>query len=226
MAALPHTFLVRASSALIVLLFLPMPAAQANAGLPMIGIFLPPMWLALLPIVALEAFIIARMVDMPLRPTFIGSAVANVASSVVGVPLVWCLLLFGQIAFMNYGGLNENKHPLLMAVLGAAWIGPAPETGFYWKLPVALMVLAVPFFLLSVVVETPIVRRIARIPPAPLRKAVLIANLASYAGLGLLIGIGAYFDWSALFYLGPVQPVVDWILNLIEPVLNYLAPRP
>ena len=203
-----------------------MPAAQANAGLPMIGIFLPPMWLALLPIVALEAFIIARMVDMPLRPTFIGSAVANVASSVVGVPLVWCLLLVAHIAVMDYGGLNENKHPFLMALLGAAWIGPAPQTGFYWKLPAALIVLAVPFFLLSVIVEAPIMRRIAGVPEAQsLRKAVLTANLASYAGLGLLIGLGAYFDWNALFYLGPMQPVVDWILSLIEPVLNYLAPR-
>jgi len=182
------------------------------------------MWLALLPIVVLEALIIARMINAPLRPTVLGSALANVASTVVGVPLAWCLLLFAQFALMEYWGLSESKNPLLLALIGAAWIGPEPQTGFFWQLPVALVVLAVPFFLLSVAVETPIVRMISGAPKALLRKAVLLANLASYVGLGLLIGLGAYFDWQALFYLGPMQPVIDWILSLIEPVLNYLSP--
>jgi hypothetical protein len=100
------------------------------------------MWWSLGSIIILEAFIIARLLEAPLRPVLAGAAVANVASTIVG--------------------------------------------------------------------EAPIVRRIAGLAAAPkMRKAVLAANLASYAGLGLVIAVTFAAGWRGFFAGRPMSSVVE-----------------
>jgi hypothetical protein len=40
------------------------PAAHADIGVPMVAVFLPPMWLAFIPIVLLEALVLARLLKI------------------------------------------------------------------------------------------------------------------------------------------------------------------
>lgn len=208
-------------------MFLPTSAAHANAGVPMVGIFLPPMWFALIPIVALEAFIIGQVVGAPWRPILLGTAIANVASTIVGVPIVWTVLATIEMKFFgNALGLGTFWTKLYAVTVQAPWLIPYDEA-LHWMLPTALAVLAVPFYLVSIFVEAPIIGKLCGISSAPnLKKAVWTSNLASYAGLGLLVAIGFYLDWRTLSYLGPMQPVVDAILSLMDRVAALLSPRP
>ena len=43
------------------------PEAHADIGVPMVAVFLPPMWLSLIPVVFLEAWILRRMLAVPNR---------------------------------------------------------------------------------------------------------------------------------------------------------------
>jgi hypothetical protein len=69
--------------------FLPL---VANAGVPMLALQLPAQVLALGPIVANEAPILARTLAVPWRTLWPQSA-ANLASSFIAVPVAWGALL-------------------------------------------------------------------------------------------------------------------------------------
>lgn len=193
----------------------------------MVAVFLPPTWLALAPIVVVEALIIAIFVSSSFRATFAGVAVANILSTVIGMPLLWVVLVLCQVAL---GVVWIPDEPLSfwskvgVTVSSAAWLGPNVDQ-VPWLLPVALAVLAVPFFLLSIVTERPIVRRFARVGTgANLTRAVVIANLVSYVGLGLVIAVIQYFGWSALLWRGPFDPVIEWLVEIVARLLAALLP--
>ena len=76
-------------------------AARANAGLPMLVLALPLMTGALLPVVAVEAWVLAPALGLGLRVAARLSLVANLVSTFVGVPLTWLGLMVLQ---MGTGG--------------------------------------------------------------------------------------------------------------------------
>ena len=49
----------------------------ANIGLPTVALYLPPAWLALLPIILIEASYGARHYQLPFRRAFLAQATAN-----------------------------------------------------------------------------------------------------------------------------------------------------
>src|SRR5688500_6817734 len=76
---------------LVTLAVLP-PTASANIGMPMVAIFLPPMWLGLIAIIAVEALILARVVGTTFRHVLLPVTVGNIVSTIIGIPFVWFLL--------------------------------------------------------------------------------------------------------------------------------------
>ena len=68
-------------------------AILGDTGVPMIFIQWPAMICALVPVIAIEAIVIHRNLSLPYRRAFVGSAKANVISTLVGVPLAWVLML-------------------------------------------------------------------------------------------------------------------------------------
>ena len=58
-------------------------------------------------------------------------------------------------------GINTSARKLLAATWQAPWLVPY-ETDLYWMLPVASLVLLIPFFFASYFVEAPIVARMER----------------------------------------------------------------
>src|SRR2546428_12153824 len=58
--------------------------ALANMGLPMVAIYLPAAWLALVPIILIEAGYGVWGLGLPVGPAFLAQAVANLGLTLLG----------------------------------------------------------------------------------------------------------------------------------------------
>ena len=199
-------------------------AAQANMGLPMIAIFLPPMWLALVPIMIVEALVIARATGTSVGRAIGGTSIANVVSTIIGVPLLWCLLAGLQLAmFGSAAGLHSQWTKLYAVTVQSPWLIPY-EDQFYWMIPAAAAVLAVPFALLSTLIEAPIVRKIAGLDAiARAMPAILLANALSYAGLWFTISAIQYFDWGPDLVTGPFAGITMQFVDMAFHIAQLLV---
>jgi hypothetical protein len=163
--------------------------ALANAGVPMIAIVYPGMGIALLPVIILEVMVLRRLLDTAPGRTAVTVTVSNLVSTVLGVPLTWVALVLLQ-ALTGGGGAGPSFDTLLGKILAVTWQAPwmmPYEADMYWMMPVAALVLLVPFFFVSWLIEYHVSRLILRtIDRVELRRAVLKANLVSYALLAAL----------------------------------------
>ena len=160
-------------------------SASADAGVPMLFVTFPAMVLALVPVVLLETFVLGRVLKRRAASLVKSAAIANVVSTIVGIPLTWLALV---ILEMVTGGDTEHGFTTpLQKFLAVTWQAPwlLPYEGeLYWMLPAASLFLLVPFFFASYFIEAPIVARFQReVPNTQVRNAVLRANMASYIGL-------------------------------------------
>ncbi len=161
--------------------------ARADAGVPMLFLTLPAMLIALIPIIVVEAIVLGRRLGSSTVSRLKSVAIANMASTVVGLPLTWAALVALQLVTgggASYG-LATPAQKLLAVTWQAPWLIPY-EKDLYWMLPAASIVLLVPFFFTSYFVEAPIVTRLeAAYARAQVRAAVLRANIYSYSLLAL-----------------------------------------
>lgn len=164
----------------------------------MIFITLPGMVLLLRPIIGAEAAFVIRRTALQKGKVLWATALANVLSTIVGVPLTWGALFlcemgvgfglsFTKLANSSWSGpLSE----IVGTLLTAPWIAPADKSAS-WAVPLAALVLLVPFFFVSVWVEQMVMEHFLPVttadaaPPAEvndkvLRRAVRGANLLSY----------------------------------------------
>ena len=170
------------------LLFDP-PYAEADAGVPMIFVTLPGAAIALVPVILVEAFVLARRLRAGWWSCTNSSAIANLVSSFLGIPCAWILLAVAQI--LSGGdqayGLDSRWHRFLAVSWQAPWLIPY-ENDLWWMVPSAMLVLLVPFFVVSVVTEYHVIRRMLPAPSArDLRAGVVQANAWSYAGLAIVL---------------------------------------
>ena len=136
----------------------PLPAL-ANIGLPMVAVFLPPAWFALVPIIAIESAYGVWRFRIATGPTWAAVATANCISTLIGLPVTWVVLALGQLVL--FGWLPEFSMALplgVLTVVGAPWLGPGAEKS-PWMVPLASAVLTVPFYAMSVACEYLVVRR-------------------------------------------------------------------
>ena len=161
--------------------------ASANMGLPMIVITLPGMVAALIPIIVLEMFIIKAMLASRWREAAVASTVANVTSTLIGVPLAWIAsFILGTMVAIPSGYLHMNLGPILGSILLSAWLVP-DEGNARWKIPLAAMVLLVWFFYASFWIERNVGRRFLKnYTIDQIDKVFWRGNIASYALLELV----------------------------------------
>lgn len=187
----------------------------ADAGVPMIFITLPGMVLLLLPIIGAEAALIIHRTSLRKGKVIWATAAANVVSTILGIPLTWGVLflfemgLFETLAHTTKLGHISWNSPLervVGTILSAPWIAPVGDSGS-WAVPLAAIVLLIPFFFVSVWVEQRVVEHIlpattALDAPADevnekvLRNAVRDANLMSYAFLFAFATV--WLSWGLL----------------------------
>src|SRR5437879_349487 len=99
--------------------------ASADVGLPMIAVYLPPAWLALIPIILIEARIGAKMLDVARGRLLIASAVANSVSTLLGLPLAWlALATIEGVFFGTARGLDTSIHRVYAVTIQAPWLIP------------------------------------------------------------------------------------------------------
>ena len=167
--------------------------AHADMGLPMLIIAWPGMGVMLIPVVALEVFVLMRLFGTPVGRTVEVAATSNIVSTVVGIPVTWGIL-FGMQAVTGGGRGGPSVETLAGKVLAVTWQAPwllPYESDLYWMVPVAMLVLLVPFFFASWLIEYQVSRLMMRdFAAGVVKNAVLRANLASYALLVLVV-IGA-----------------------------------
>jgi hypothetical protein len=171
-------------------------AAFANAGVPMLAIVYPGMGILLIPVIVLEVLVLRRRLGASLKRTTIMVTVSNLVSTVIGVPLTWGALVGVQALTGGGGPAGPPFETLAGKVLAVTWQAPwmmPYDSDMYWMIPVASLVLLVPFFFASWLIEYRLSRPFMRDTEKPvLRRAVLVANVVSYALLvvAALIGLG------------------------------------
>jgi hypothetical protein len=159
----------------------------------------------LIPVVAIEGWYASRQLKLARLTIWATISLANIVSTLFGVPLaVWAHgALRGLLA--PYGGAVEQASfrgefwsDLLGVVCNSAWLPPR-DGQMYWMVPVALMVLLAPCYLASVLIEFFIFMAAWEdsIPKARVLRLVVTANLRSSCFLCCVVLILlAYEAWS------------------------------
>lgn len=168
-------------------MFLISGTANADAGVPMLFLTLPAMAIALIPIIVIESIVVGRILGTSAASKAKSVAIANVASTVIGLPLTWIALVIIQLVSGGGSayGLTTPTQKFLAVTWQAPWLIPY-EGDLYWMIPAASLFLLVPFFFASYFIESPIVVHMnEKLPHTQVRQAVLRANIISYLILAL-----------------------------------------
>lgn len=126
----------------------------ANMGLPMLVVHMPVLLAALLPIVVIEACWIGWRAGRPARRLLQPVLVANLVSTLVGVPLTWVAMV---ILVIIGGGGGYLKNWVLQVTVQSPWLIPDPSN-MGWKVPVAALVLCPVFYAASAAIESRVLR--------------------------------------------------------------------
>src|ERR1043166_2769042 len=108
----------------------------ADVGIPMLYLEAPARLFAIVPVIFLEAYMLSRSLQLPFWHSSHVSAVANLASSLVGVPLAWGLMLLLEVVTTSGGtayGLETAPKKVLAVTAQAAWLVPY-EDELYWMI--------------------------------------------------------------------------------------------
>ncbi len=173
----------------------------ADVVLPFIVWGYPAMVAMLLPVILVEFLYLRRHVKCGWWQLLRATGQANAASTLVGVPIVWIILMLCDIPIESAVDASRWLKPLattsphtsplsqiVYSVLYAPW-GLMQENS-HEIFPLMVFVLFVPFYFLSVWIESKVMQRIlepseeAETTVNPkLRRAVGVANLLSYGFL-------------------------------------------
>jgi len=161
---------LRCAIPIVLAVFLFSPPAHANAMVPIIVTGWFGMFLALVPIIAIETVVVTRY-GAHIWDSILAMSTANLASTLAGIPLAIALEF---VVGMNTPLYSESWTPK------DKWIRE-------WKVPAGGVLLLIPFFLLSWWIEAPIAAWILDdLPTRIANSAVRDANLLTY---GLLAGL-------------------------------------
>lgn len=156
--------------------------ASANVGVPMLALTLPAM------VVALEAVVLGRILGTSVLSRVKSVAIANVLSTVVGIPFTWAALvaLQGATGGISAHGIATPTERLLAVTWQAPWL-ILYEGELHWMIPTASLVLLAPFFFASYITEAHVISHYEpRYCKSRLRPAVFQANLLSYILLAVV----------------------------------------
>ncbi|MFO0857587.1 MAG: hypothetical protein U0640_09565 [Phycisphaerales bacterium] len=162
----------------------------ANTGVPMFIVLGPVFAMAFIPIVVIETWILRRRLSLPLQHSLAHAFVANVFSTLIGVPITYVVLLILQLAT---GGGGAYGPSWLSVTWQAPWLIPYEEH-LGWMIPSAALFLCFPFFVVSWASEAWVLRRRLKDKDRKqVSRATLLANATTYALMAAF--------WLARLYL-------------------------
>jgi len=186
--------------------FVPLPLL-ADAGVPMIILAWPAMVALLIPVIVIEGLLCRRWLGLKTWQAIKTNAVSNLASTIIGIPVAWAVMLtieFGAMGLVGESKALQNWHSPIASVifllLSSAWLNPDLGENA-WVIPAATLVLLIPFFFASYWIEYLVVRKMVGTPDgepsshafARVRTAVRNANLITYGIMFLATSV-----WLAL----------------------------
>jgi hypothetical protein len=184
--------------AAITILMLALPSnALANAGLPMLALAWPGMFISLIPIVIIESWYLHRRLNIPFGRSTKIMTIANLESTIIGIPLAWAAMLLLEIGIgLLVSSLpfaqtlyNNTFASVVMTFFSAAWIAP-DEKHAHWMVPLALIVLMIPFFFATWWIEYKSVKRqMKEADSGEIKTATRNLNLISYGSLVSILAI-------------------------------------
>ncbi len=186
--------LTRTLLVLLAMVFLAPTPAHANVVIPMIFVTLPAMIVALLPIIAIESYVLWSLIGASAWYSVWVVSVANVASTLIGVPVTWVLLLPlaifpsemapGVIWVLFYEGAKEPKR---------------------WVFAAGSFLLLISFFYVSWFIEYQIaIRMLDGFESQNVKFGVLVGNLVTYGTLAAIV-LG-WLVWEVLRASPPGHP--------------------
>lgn len=156
----------------------------ANVGIPMLIVLWPLQWLSLIVVVAVESWLVARTIGVPLATVVKQVGFANLISTLIGVPIAWVVMFAIQVVtgITLWKLTGDSASGPLGLVLNAAWVGDNKT-----EVRVAVVVLSIAFCTASILIERWwLSRKMAEIDQRALRCGVLLANVTSYVILAAL----------------------------------------
>jgi hypothetical protein len=168
----------------------------ANVGVPMLMVQMPLMMGALPAVIFIEAYLVKHWYALGWPKALRVVTLANVLSTVLGFPLMWFALMMAQSTLTTKFPVpaSDPWHSIYSVTVKAPWLDPLPGQG-YWMIPTACLVLLIPAFFMTVLVESMVYRRAfapcaTRLDPmrATWRMHCFSYGFLAIAGLFLLAG--------------------------------------
>lgn len=159
----------------------------ANAGIPLIGPVIALGWLTIVPVVIIEAFVAMRLLGWHFLYAMKWLSLANALSMLLGVPFVWFL---AAVVSTLTGQMVWGDGSILGVIRSPAWFGPGYAAELRWAIPLALILLLIPCFLMSCWAEFLLLRLALPSQEQPgslLWSFAWRSNFASYTFLVLLL---------------------------------------
>jgi uncharacterized protein len=180
----------------------------ANIGLPMVAVYLPFAWFALVPIILIEAGYGTRRYRVSFRRALLAQGIANGFSSVVGIPMTWFAIVLVQVAVAPGG-------------IGPAWLLPDPS---WWSIALAIAVLTIVFYFMSVATEGFVVACFFReVPRQTIRRWIIQSNAITYVLLLALLSAGLLAPKVSAPVLNLMQPVNEGIVDAVFWVVDQVS---
>jgi hypothetical protein len=165
----------------------------------MIFLVFPPLTIAIVPIIIVEAVVYAKLLNLSGKEAFICSICANLISTLAGFPLLWTFIVgLGYVlALPIFFFKLEVMVWLPNIILFPVWLGPASNEQLLYLAPLSSFFFLVIAYFASVFLENLLMRgmekvRKKHIEPSRLRKSVIYANLATYIPLAIFIPLLLY----------------------------------
>ena len=163
----------------------------------MIAVMYPLFIVAIIPVIGIEAYVVARRLKRSKRSVWKSVAVANGASMLLGYPLTWLISLSGWLIVEAIGWLMDKLHlPLwhwlsgsgiggiLLVPFTFAWLSPSVSL---WEIVAAALLGLIPAFYVSWWLEAKIFQRMLALDRTMAKDASFYANAMSYALLVLIV---------------------------------------
>ena len=94
----------------------------ADIGVPMIGFYWPPAWLALIPIIVLEAWFARRDLKITWKIALLTTSVANSISTLLGIPIAWIAWTVLELRFFGTAEGLSNPATVGVCIYGSSTV--------------------------------------------------------------------------------------------------------